>query len=98
MGLSVLFADARRDDAPRLTLPIGEIAIVIDDDVTGLTSGLGSNNSFGGHDLSSEGGLVFIDVDLDGRLVVVWGGFKKVLFDFEGGSAMTPLESYDGHD
>ena len=59
---------------------------MIDDDVACLSGGLGSNNTLGGDDLSSEGGLVLVGVDLDLGVVVVGGVFKEVLLQVEGGS------------
>mmetsp|Transcript_19891 Transcript_19891/g.30728 ORF Transcript_19891/g.30728 Transcript_19891/m.30728 type:complete len:338 (+) Transcript_19891:241-1254(+) len=78
MGLSVLLVDSRGDNTPRLTLPVGEVTIVIDNDVASLTSGLGSDNALGGNNLSSEGSLVLPHIDRDGRLVIVRLGLKEI--------------------
>ena len=59
---------------------------MVDDDVAGFSCGLRSNNTLGGNDLSDEGGLVLVGVDLDVLVVVVGGVFKEVLFQIEGGS------------
>ncbi len=79
VGLSVLLTGTRGDDSPGLSLPVREISIVIDDDVASLSSGLGSNNTLGGNNLSSEGGLVLVYVHRNRGLVEVWLGLKEVL-------------------
>mmetsp|Transcript_31995 Transcript_31995/g.68160 ORF Transcript_31995/g.68160 Transcript_31995/m.68160 type:complete len:339 (-) Transcript_31995:106-1122(-) len=88
MGLSVLLAVARGDDAPGLALDVGEVAVVVDDDVAGLAGGLGANDALGGDDLSSEGGLVLEGVDLHSGVVVVGGVLKEVLLQVQGGSEL----------
>ena len=71
MRLSILLTVTRRDDTPTLTLPVGEVTVVIDNDVTGLTGSLRANNALGTDDLSSERSLVLIGVDRNGRLVPI---------------------------
>lgn len=85
VGLAVLLAHAGGDDAPGLSLDVGEISVVVDDDVAGLSGGLGSDDALGGDDLSGEGGLVFVGVDLEFGNVVVGGEFEEVLLQAEGG-------------
>ena len=86
VGLAVLLAGARGDDTPGLALDVGEVTVVVHNDVARLASGLGPDNTLGRHDLSGEGGLVFVGVDLDLRVVVVRGVLKEVLLQVEGGS------------
>jgi len=88
VGLAVLLTVAGGDDTPGLTLDVGEITLVVDDDVAGLTGGLGSDDTLGGHDLTGEGGLVLVGVDLDSGVVVVGGVLEEVLFQVEGGSEL----------
>ena len=45
MRLSVLLTDTWRHDTPRLALPVGEVAIVINDNVACLTSSLWSDDA-----------------------------------------------------
>jgi hypothetical protein len=78
MRLSVLLASSRRDYTPRLSFPVGEVATVIDNNVASLTSGLGSDNSFGGDNLSHERRFIFVNVDRDGGLVIVWLRLEEV--------------------
>ena len=82
MRLSITWGD----NTPGLSLDVGEVTIVVDDDVACLSGGLGSNNTLGGDDLSGEGGLVLVGVDLDLGVVVVGGVFKEVLLQVEGSS------------
>jgi hypothetical protein len=86
VGLSVLLAGAGGNDSPGLSLPVGEVTVVIDDDVACFSGGLGSDNAFGGDDLSGEGGLVFVSVGFDGVLGVVGFGLEEVLLEVERGS------------
>jgi len=79
VGLSVLLSVSRGDDTPGLTFPVREISIVIDDDVAGLSSGLGSDNALGGDNLSGEGSLVLVDVHRNSGLVIVRLGLKEIL-------------------
>jgi hypothetical protein len=69
-----------------LALPVGEVTVVVDDDVACFSGGLGSDDTFGGDDLSSEGGLVFVGVGDNGGLVVVGGGLEEVLLEVQRGS------------
>ena len=78
MGLSILLASAWRDDTPRLSFPVWEITVVVDDNVASFSGGLGSNNALGRDNLSSERCLVLVNVDRNSRLIVVWLGLKKV--------------------
>ena len=86
MGLSILLTNTRWDNTPGLSLHVGEISIVIDDDVASLTSGLRSDDALGGDDLSGEGGLVFVGVYLEVGDIVVGGELKEILLQVEGGS------------
>ena len=86
VGLSVLLAGARGDDTPRLSLDVGEVTLVVDDDVASLTGGLGADDALGGDDLSGEGRLVLVRVDLHVRVVIVRGVLKEVLLQVQGGS------------
>ena len=86
VGLSVLLAVARGDDAPRLSLDVWEVTLVVDDDVASLTGGLRADDALGGDDLSGEGRLVLVGVDLHGRVVIVRGVLKEVLLQVQGGS------------
>jgi hypothetical protein len=79
MRLSVLLAVTWRDDTPRLSLPVREISLVVDNDVAGLSGSLWSDNTLGRHDLTSEWRLVLVNVDRNGRLVPVRAGLQKVL-------------------
>ena len=84
MGLSVLLAGAWGDDTPRLALPVGEVSIVVNDDVASLTSGLGSDNALGRDNLSSERSLVLVHIDRDSGLIIVRLGFQEVLLAVDG--------------
>jgi len=88
VGLSVLLSVSRGDDTPGLTFPVREISIVIDDDVAGLSSGLGSDNALGGDNLSGEGSLVLVNIYRNSGLVPVRLGFKEILL---GGKAVVLL-------
>ena len=83
---SLLLTNTRGHNTPRLSLNIRKVTIVINNDVASLSSSLGSNNTLGRNDLSSEGGLVLVGVDLDGGVVMVGGVFEEVLLQVEGGS------------
>jgi hypothetical protein len=61
-----------------LSLPVREVTTVVDDDVIGLSGGLGSDNFLGGDNLSSERGLVLVHIDRDSGLVIVRLGLKEV--------------------
>jgi hypothetical protein len=67
-----------------LALPVGKVTIMVDDNVAGLTSGLGSNNFLGGDNLSGEGRLVLVNVYRDSGLVIVWTGLQEVLLAVDG--------------
>ena len=84
MWLSVLFTDTWWDYSPGLTLPVGEVALMVDDDVASLTGGLGSDNSLGRDNLSSEGSLVLVNIDRNGGLVKIRLGFKEILSSYLG--------------
>mmetsp|Transcript_15434 Transcript_15434/g.33427 ORF Transcript_15434/g.33427 Transcript_15434/m.33427 type:complete len:349 (-) Transcript_15434:60-1106(-) len=88
VGLSVLLAVAGGHDAPGLSLDVGEVAVVVDDDVAGFAGGLWADDALLGDDLSGEGGLVFVGVDLDARVVVVGGILEEVLVQVEGSSEL----------
>jgi hypothetical protein len=62
-----------------LSLPVREVTFVVNDDMASLTSGLGSDNTLAGDDLSGERSLVLVLVDRNSRLVEVWLGLKEVL-------------------
>ena len=79
VGLSILLTGTRWDDTPGLSLNVGEVTLVVDDDVAGFSGGLGSYDALGGDDLSGEGGLVLVGVYLDLGVVVVGGVFEEVL-------------------
>jgi hypothetical protein len=76
--LSILFTDTRRNDTPRLSLPVWEVTTMVNDDMASLTSGLRSYNSLGGNNLSSERGLVLVNIDRNSRLIIVWLCLKEV--------------------
>lgn len=86
MGLAILLTNTWRDNTPGLSLDVGEISIMIDDDVASLTGGLRSDDALSGDDLSGEGSLVFVGVDLEVGNVVVWSELKEILFQAERGS------------
>mmetsp|Transcript_42874 Transcript_42874/g.130419 ORF Transcript_42874/g.130419 Transcript_42874/m.130419 type:complete len:611 (+) Transcript_42874:1500-3332(+) len=79
MGLAILLAVARGDDPPGLALPVGEVALVIDNDVARLAGRLGSNDALGRDDLAREWSLVLVHVNRDGGLIPVRLGLKEVL-------------------
>ena len=59
---------------------------MVNDDVASFSSGLGTNDSLGGNDLSSERSLVLVDVHRNGGLIVVGLGLKKVLLGGQRGA------------
>mmetsp|Transcript_515 Transcript_515/g.331 ORF Transcript_515/g.331 Transcript_515/m.331 type:complete len:338 (-) Transcript_515:21-1034(-) len=77
--LSVLFTSSWRDYSPGLSLPVWEVAIVVNDDVASLTSCFWSYNTLGGDNLSCERGLVLVYVYRNGGLIIVWLSLKEVL-------------------
>ena len=79
VGLSILLTVAWGDYSPGLSLPVREVTIMVDDNVASLTSGLGSDNSLSGDNLSGERSLVLVSVDRNSGLVIVRLGFKEVL-------------------
>jgi hypothetical protein len=85
---AILLTDTWWDNTPGLSLDVGEVTVVVDDDVAGLSGGLGSNNTLGGNDLSGEGGLVLVGVDLDVGVVMVGGVFEEILLQVEGSSVV----------
>ena len=92
VGLSVLFANARGNDSPGLSLPVGKVSVVVDDDVAGFSGGLGSDDALGGDDFAGEGGFVLVDVGDYGGLVVVGVGLEEVLLDVQRGSEVEENE------
>ena len=86
MGLAVLLTSARGDDAPALALNVGEVTLVVDDDVARLARGLGADDALLGDHGASERGLVLVGVHLHGRLVIVGRVFQEVLLQVQGGS------------
>lgn len=87
MGFSVLLAVSRGEDTPGLSLPVGEVTLVVDDDVTGFSSGLGSDDALGADDLSGEGGLVLEDVHRNRGLVPVRLSLEEILGGVDGRAA-----------
>ena len=79
MGLSILFTDTRRDDSPRLPLPVGEVTIVIDDDMACLTGSFGADDAFASDNLSSERSLVLEHIHWDSGLIPVRFCLEEVL-------------------
>ena len=84
MGLAVLFTGTRGDYTPRLALPVGKVAIVVNDNVGSLTSGLGANDFLGGDNLSGKGSLVLVHVDRNSALVPVGLSFQEILGALDG--------------
>ena len=78
VGLSVLLTVARGDDTPRLALPVREVTTMIDDDVASLSCSLGSDNTLGRYNLSSERSLVLVNIDRNSGLVIVRLSLKEV--------------------
>lgn len=52
---------------------------MIDDDMTCLAGGLWSDDTLVGNDLTDEGGLVLMCIDLDVGVVMVGGVLKECL-------------------
>merc|ERR1719316_2365701 len=77
--LAVLRVKARRDDAVRLALPVGHLALVVHDDVARLARGIRADDALDADDLGGEGRLVLVRVDRDGRLVPVRVGLEEGL-------------------
>ena len=69
--LAILRVGARGNDAVRLALPVGHLALVVHDDVARLASGRRADDALDRDDLGGEGRLVLVGVDRDGRLVPV---------------------------
>ena len=88
VGLSILLTGSWGDDSPGLSLDVGEVTVVVDDDVACLSGSLGSDDALGRNDLSGEGGLVLVGVDLNLGVVVVGGVFEEVLLQVEGSSVI----------
>mmetsp|Transcript_8446 Transcript_8446/g.16594 ORF Transcript_8446/g.16594 Transcript_8446/m.16594 type:complete len:400 (+) Transcript_8446:260-1459(+) len=76
--LVALRVNARGDHTSRLSLPVRHLALVVDDDVAGLTGGLRADNALDGHNLRGERSLVLVRVHRDAALVVVWLGLEEV--------------------
>jgi hypothetical protein len=79
VGLSVLFANTRGDNSPGLSLPVREVTVMIDDNVASLSGGLGSNNTLGRNDLSSERSLVLVNIDRNIGLVIIRLSLEEIL-------------------
>ena len=79
MGLSILLTNTWGDNTPGLSLDVGEVTIVVDDDVASLSGSLRSNNALGGDNLSGERRLVLVGVHRDGGLVIVRLGLEEIL-------------------
>jgi len=88
VGLSVLLTDTWGDNSPGLSLPVGEVTVVVDDDVASFSSSLGSDNALGRDNLSGEGSLVLVNIYRNSGLVPVRLGFKEILL---GGKAVVLL-------
>jgi len=65
---------------------------MVDNDMTGLTGGLGSYDAFGRDNLSSERSLVFVNIDRDSGLIIVRLGLKEVLLSSNSSAAMLKKE------
>ena len=78
MGLSILFTITWGRDTPRLTLPVGEVTFVIDNNMTSFTGGFWADDTLGRDNLSAEGSLVLKLIRWNSRLVIVWFSFKEV--------------------
>jgi hypothetical protein len=81
--LAILFTVTRGENTPGLSLNVREITLVINNNVASFTSGLWTDNTLGGNDLSSEGCLVLVGVYLDLGMVMVRGVLKEVLLQVE---------------
>merc|ERR1719310_810387 len=77
--LAVLRVRARRDDAVGLALPVGHVALVVEDDVARLARGLGADDALARHDLRRVGALVLEGVHGHRGLVPVGRGLEEVL-------------------
>lgn len=53
---------------------------MINDNVTSLTGGLGTDDAFRGHDLTGEGCLILKGVNLDFAVIVVGSVLEEILF------------------
>ena len=78
MGFPILFAGTRRDDTPRLALPVWKVTVVVNNNVASFSGGLRSDDALGRDNLSSEWGLVLVHVHGNGRLVIIRFGLKEV--------------------
>lgn len=65
---------------------------MVNNDVASLTSGLGSDNTLSGDNLSSEGSLVLVNIDRNSRLIIIRLGLKEVLLGIECGAVVTERE------
>jgi len=77
--LAILLAGAWRDDTPGLSLPVWEIALVVNDNVTSLTSSLWSDDALSGNNLSDERSLVLVYIDRNLRLIPERASLQEVL-------------------
>merc|ERR1719487_3117154 len=69
--LAVLWVGSGRNNTVGLALPVWDLALVVHDDVAGLASCLGTNNTLHAGDLGGARALVFVGVHWNGALVVV---------------------------
>jgi len=88
VGLAILLAVTRGHDSPGLALDVGEVTVVVDDDVAGLAGGLWADDALGGDNLAGEGGLVLEGVDLHSGVIIVRSVLKEVLLQVEGSSEL----------
>jgi hypothetical protein len=79
MWLSVLLAGAWWDYSPRLSFPVWELTLMVNDNVASLTSGLWSDNAFGRNNLPNEWFLILVHIDRDVCLIPVGACLQKVL-------------------
>ena len=79
MWLTILLTCTGGNNTPGLSLNVWEVTLVIDDDMTCLTGGLWSYDALVGNDLTDEGGLVLMCIDLDVGMVVVGSVLKECL-------------------
>mmetsp|Transcript_41962 Transcript_41962/g.104771 ORF Transcript_41962/g.104771 Transcript_41962/m.104771 type:complete len:440 (-) Transcript_41962:9-1328(-) len=93
LRLAVLGVDAWRDDAVGLSLPVGHLAVMVDDDVTGLSGGLFAHNPLDAHDLADAGCLFAVGVDGDVGHVIVGGRLEEVLLGLHVGP-LVPLRPH----
>ena len=75
MWLSILLTRARRYDTSRLTIPIGTLTLVIDNNVVSLTSGIWTNDVFGRNNLTNLRTLNLVGVSRNCLLVSTGLGF-----------------------